>query len=83
MTDVRRRTVLSTVLTGLTSVGLTAGVADAADAPAAPRSHDPAHNDVLFVGAHPDDEMLSCATLRQWRERHVWSTGVLTVTRGE
>jgi LmbE family N-acetylglucosaminyl deacetylase len=83
LTDVRRRTVLSTVLTALTSMGLTEGVADAADAPAAPRAHNPAHNDVLFVGAHPDDEMLSFATLGQWRERHGWSTGVLTVTRGE
>lgn len=83
MTDVRRRTVLSTVLTALTSVGLSAGVADAADGHTALRPHDPAHNDVFFVGAHPDDEMLSFATLGQWRERHGWSTGVLTVTRGE
>jgi hypothetical protein len=66
LTDVRRRTVLSAVLTGLTSVELTAGVADAADAQAAPCSRDPA----LFVGAHADDEMLSFAPLGQWRERH-------------
>ncbi|WP_157879985.1 hypothetical protein [Streptomyces natalensis] len=28
---------------------------------------DPAHTDVLFIGAHPDDEFQSLATFGQWR----------------
>ncbi|MGW9213228.1 sugar-binding protein [Embleya sp. NPDC055664] len=42
-----------------------------------------AHTDVLFVGAHPDDEYQSLATFGQWRERDGLSTGVVTITRGE
>jgi LmbE family N-acetylglucosaminyl deacetylase len=39
--------------------------------------------DVLFVGAHPDDEAGNLSTYGQWaRSRHV-RTGVLTITRGE
>lgn len=44
---------------------------------------DPAHTDVLFVGAHPDDESSSLATFGQWQERRGLSTGVVTITRGE
>ncbi|MEU1072932.1 MULTISPECIES: sugar-binding protein [unclassified Streptomyces] len=44
---------------------------------------DPAHTDVLFVGAHPDDESPLLATFGQWRERRGLSTGVVTLTRGE
>ncbi|WP_234386517.1 PIG-L family deacetylase [Streptomyces sp. ERV7] len=44
---------------------------------------DPAHTDVLFVGAHPDDESSSLAAFGQWGERRGLSTGVVTVTRGE
>ncbi|MGW7517949.1 PIG-L family deacetylase [Streptomyces sp. NPDC054796] len=44
---------------------------------------DPAHTDVLFIGAHPDDESMSLATLGQLKERHGLSTGVVTITRGE
>ncbi|MFD6161294.1 sugar-binding protein [Nocardia sp. NPDC060256] len=47
----------------------------------APR--DPAHTDVLFVGAHPDDESSNLATFGQWHEDLGWTTGVVTVTRGE
>ncbi|WP_327085032.1 PIG-L family deacetylase [Nonomuraea sp. NBC_01738] len=39
--------------------------------------------DVLFVGAHPDDEAFSLSTLGQWNEDHDVRTGVVTVTRGE
>lgn len=42
-----------------------------------------AHNDVLFVGAHPDDEYQSLAALGQWHQRQGLSTGVATLTRGE
>lgn len=44
---------------------------------------DEAHTDVLFVGAHPDDESSNLATFGRWREELGWSTGVVTVTRGE
>ncbi|QXJ20227.1 PIG-L family deacetylase [Actinomadura graeca] len=39
--------------------------------------------DVLFVGAHPDDEAGTLSTLGQWNEFEKAKTGVLTVTRGE
>ncbi|NUW42321.1 sugar-binding protein [Nonomuraea rhodomycinica] len=39
--------------------------------------------DVLFVGAHPDDEAFTLSTLGQWNEDHHVRTGVVTVTRGE
>ncbi|WP_242907361.1 sugar-binding protein [Actinomadura terrae] len=39
--------------------------------------------DVLFVGAHPDDEAGTLSTLGQWNEFDKARTGVLTVTRGE
>lgn len=39
--------------------------------------------DVLFVGAHPDDEASGLSTYGQWNEFNKVRTGVLTVTRGE
>jgi LmbE family N-acetylglucosaminyl deacetylase len=39
--------------------------------------------DVLFVGAHPDDESGDLSTFGQWNERRHLRTGVLTITRGE
>ncbi|MFK8907684.1 sugar-binding protein [Streptomyces sp. YS-3] len=50
---------------------------------AAPGRAGPAHTDVLFVGAHPDDESPLLATFGQWGERRGLSTGVVTITRGE
>ncbi|MFI6168961.1 sugar-binding protein [Nocardia sp. NPDC051052] len=44
---------------------------------------DPAHTDVLFVGAHPDDEASNLSTFGQWHEDLGWTTGVVTITRGE
>lgn len=41
------------------------------------------HVDVLFVGAHPDDESGGLSTYGQWAEYHDVSTGVITITRGE
>ncbi|NUP81478.1 MAG: hypothetical protein HOV96_28460 [Nonomuraea sp.] len=43
----------------------------------------PPHVDVLYVGAHPDDEYQSLSTFGQWKERDGIGTGVVTVTRGE
>ncbi|HWV23121.1 MAG TPA: sugar-binding protein, partial [Thermomicrobiales bacterium] len=39
--------------------------------------------DVLFVGAHPDDEAGGLSTYGQWNEYDDVQVGVITVTRGE
>jgi len=39
--------------------------------------------DVLFIGAHPDDEAFGLAAYGQWNEYAGVETGVITVTRGE
>ncbi|MFJ9848108.1 PIG-L family deacetylase [Streptomyces sp. NPDC101150] len=49
----------------------------------APGEPGSAHTDVLFIGAHPDDEFQSLATFGQWGEEQGLSTGVVTITRGE
>lgn len=38
---------------------------------------------VLFIGAHPDDEAGTLAALGQWNEFSGMKAGVITVTRGE
>jgi hypothetical protein len=43
----------------------------------------PVDLDVLYIGAHPDDEAGSLSTFGLWGDRHGVSTGVITVTRGE
>ncbi|NUS43840.1 MAG: hypothetical protein HOQ24_09155 [Mycobacteriaceae bacterium] len=69
-----RRSVLAA---GLAAVGVAAAGADGGK-PGGDR-----HFDVLFVGAHPDDEHVNLATFGQWRERFGWTAAVVTVTRGE
>lgn len=53
----------------------------------APRAVEPdrdrAHTDVVFIGAHPDDEMNCLAAFGQWRAERGTTTSVITVTRGE
>jgi len=39
--------------------------------------------DVLFIGAHPDDEAGGLSTYGQWNEYDNVKTGVITITRGE
>jgi LmbE family N-acetylglucosaminyl deacetylase len=39
--------------------------------------------DVLFVGAHPDDEASLLSTFGRWQHDHQVRTGVATITRGE
>ena len=39
--------------------------------------------DVLYIGAHPDDEAGSLAAFGQWNEYDDIQAGVITVTRGE
>lgn len=60
-----------------------APAADGAEAAEGPPTPQRAHNDVLFIGAHPDDEYQSLATFGQMREKSGLSTGVATITRGE
>ncbi|MER7013488.1 sugar-binding protein [Saccharopolyspora sp. NPDC000359] len=60
---------------------LSLGVVPAAAA--APPPLDPVELDVLFIGAHPDDEASTLSTLGQWSEQHHLKAGVITTTRGE
>lgn len=39
--------------------------------------------DVLFIGAHPDDEAWALSSYGQWNEYHDVNVGVITITRGE
>lgn len=39
--------------------------------------------DILYVGAHPDDEAFNLATFGQWNELQKLRIGVVTLTRGE
>jgi len=39
--------------------------------------------DVLFIGAHPDDEAFGLAAYGQWNEFSGADVGVITITRGE
>lgn len=43
----------------------------------------PVDLDVLYIGAHPDDEASVLSTFGQWHSSHQVRTGVVTVTRGE
>ncbi len=75
-------------LTAAAAVGLplTGPAPASAAAPAAPAPralHPTADLDVLFVGAHPDDEAFALSTYGQWGEYADVRTGVLTITRGE
>ncbi|GHF67889.1 hypothetical protein GCM10010218_56760 [Streptomyces mashuensis] len=78
----RSRPVRSALVAAVTALALATAAAPADGAPAA-RPSGPAHTDVLFVGAHPDDEFQSLAAFGQWHERQGRTTGVATVTRGE
>jgi LmbE family N-acetylglucosaminyl deacetylase len=46
-------------------------------------AHNPGHVDVLFIGAHPDDEVADLSTFGQWHQNFDVKVGVVTVTRGE
>ncbi|SCK48769.1 sugar-binding protein [Streptomyces sp. WMMB 322] len=79
-----RRLVTAAMASGLVGAAGAAGspTAQAAERPSAGR-RDPAHHDVLFVSAHPDDEAGNLSTFGLWRERLGLRTGVVTITRGE
>jgi mycothiol S-conjugate amidase len=55
----------------------------AGSAPWSSGARSAAHADVLFVGAHPDDEFWNLSTFGQWKEDHDVTTGIVTITRGE
>ncbi|MGH3359771.1 MAG: PIG-L family deacetylase, partial [Nocardioidaceae bacterium] len=69
----------------LVATGALAALPQAAAVPdgQAPMSSGPADLDVLFVGAHPDDEAGRLSMFGEWAERYGAETGVITVTRGE
>jgi hypothetical protein len=70
----------------LLSVGTLAAPPQVSAAPATPRVDPPASEadlDVLYVGAHPDDEAGRLSIFGEWAERFGAKTGVVTITRGE
>lgn len=73
--------ILSAALTA-SAVALAAPPAQAAQ-PGRGAPSEKGRLDVLFVGAHPDDEAGTLSTLGQWNEFDKAKVGVLTVTRGE
>ncbi|NUS95697.1 MAG: hypothetical protein HOQ36_25370 [Nocardia sp.] len=81
----RRRVVLASALTAawLVADGSAAGVDRDGNRRTAAAVRRRAHTDVLFIGAHPDDESSNLSTFGQWREDLGWSTSVVTITRGE
>ncbi|MEP7291003.1 MAG: sugar-binding protein [Chloroflexota bacterium] len=64
---------------------LVSSAALAQDAPAAapPSSTDLLKVNILFVGAHPDDDSAAVGTLARYSLDHGAQTGVVTATRGE
>ena len=84
-TRVSRRRVLQatgalSAATALSTTGLALTPAERALAEEAPET---VKLDVLFIGAHPDDETNTLAALGQWNEFHGMQIGVITATRGE
>ena len=70
----------------LLSVGTLVAPPQVSAAPATPRVDPPASEadlDVLYVGAHPDDEAGRLSIFGEWAERFGAKTGVVTITRGE
>ena len=65
----------------LTVLAALLAVAPAVSAAAKPPK--PVDLDVLFIGAHPDDEAGGLAVYGSWAEQFGIDTGVITITRGE
>ena len=47
------------------------------------KSDKPVDLDIMFIGAHPDDEAGQLGMLGYWNEYHGMKAGVITTTRGE
>ena len=78
-----RRLALPAVLSAALAASALILAGAPAQAQAPPPSGDRGELDVLFVGAHPDDESGGLSTYGQWNEFDGARVGVLTVTRGE
>ncbi|MGX1615767.1 sugar-binding protein [Micromonospora chalcea] len=79
----RWRTTAAIAMCGLLSLGL-ATPAQANPQNAAPKKSDkPVDLDIMFIGAHPDDEAGQLGMLGYWNEYHGMKAGVITTTRGE
>ncbi|MQA95448.1 MAG: hypothetical protein GEV11_12645 [Streptosporangiales bacterium] len=77
--SVSRAVPLAALILGMS--GLAVPAAQASEAPTTARPAD-GDLDVLFVGAHPDDEAGTLSTIGQWVDSGLHA-GVLTITRGE
>jgi LmbE family N-acetylglucosaminyl deacetylase len=51
--------------------------------PVQAKSNQPADLDIMFIGAHPDDEAGQLGMFGYWNEFHDMKAGVITMTRGE
>jgi LmbE family N-acetylglucosaminyl deacetylase len=69
------------VLTACGLLGILGLAGTALAAPGPPAK--PLKLNVLFIGAHPDDEAFTIPAFGQWAEDHGLTTGVVTITRGE
>lgn len=65
------------------STGAAVPAATAHPPPSSTSAGRPVDLDVLFVGAHPDDESGTLSTLGEWGEEYGVESGVVTITRGE
>ncbi|MEU5911411.1 sugar-binding protein [Micromonospora sp. NPDC047527] len=89
----RWRTTATIAMCGLLSLGLAspvqAGSKHSSPKHSSPKPPPPAKPgkavdlDVMFIGAHPDDEAGQLAMLGYWNEYHGMKAGVITTTRGE
>ncbi|WCN83267.1 sugar-binding protein [Micromonospora sp. LH3U1] len=86
------RTTASIALCGLLSLGLAspvqAGSKGSSPKHTSPKKPSekpikPVDLDIMFIGAHPDDEAGQLGTLGYWNEYHGMKAGVITTTRGE
>ncbi|MEW2473855.1 sugar-binding protein [Micromonospora gifhornensis] len=93
----RWRTPATIAMCGLLSLGLAApvqahGKGSSPKHPSPPKaqpkgpdkkSDKPVDLDIMFIGAHPDDEAGQLGMLGYWNEYHGMKAGVITTTRGE
>src|SRR5690625_3660056 len=80
----RRRVLQASGALGAASALSTAGLAlSPAERALAEEKPDAVKLNVLFIGAHPDDEAGTLAALGQWNEFHDVEVGGITATRGE
>ncbi len=71
----RWRARVAIAMCGLLSLGLASSVQA--------KPNDAIDLDIMFIGAHPDDEAGQLAMFGYWNEYHNMKAGVITMTRGE